>query len=97
MADTFALDRHRWLEAVAADTALAPHAFRAAYFIAGYMNRKTRTAWPSRTTLSTAMGISERSISLAVSWLMKAGHLHVVVAKAPGRSNEYAMAFKDGK
>jgi hypothetical protein len=94
MSDTFTRDLFAWLSQVHADQALHPAAFKLAYAISQYVNRKHGKAWPSQATLAKAMGITDRAVRDLVDRLRTNGHLQVDVHRGRHKTNVYRLAIK---
>lgn len=74
--DPFTSSIFRWLNRVAADSALPPAAFKLAYVISQHINRQSHTAWPSQKTLKLAIGVkAERTVGRLCEALEAGGHL----------------------
>lgn len=86
MADTFTVEKLRWLRQVASDPGLPPQALRLAVVLAcDFINRESREAWPSFPTLEERLGVKENAIRRASDAMEAAGHL--LVKHGGGRRN----------
>src|SRR5262245_206495 len=97
VADSHTAKIFRWLKQVDADSALHPTAFRLAFKISQYINRKTGDAWPSQATLATALGRTERAIRDVIEQLRARGHLAVEPGRGRHQSSHYRLILKDAK
>lgn len=78
--DPFTIAVFRWLTAVNTDADLPAGAMKLAYAISQYINRDSRTAWPSHETLVSAAGFHEgenatRNVRRLTKALVDRGHL----------------------
>jgi hypothetical protein len=83
MSDDFTSQIFAFLRQVFADKALHPTAFKLAFAISQYVNRKTRKAWPELPTLASAAGISKRTVIRLIEGLEANGHLPGRAAPSP--------------
>src|SRR5262245_43667024 len=95
MADTFTRDKFRWLDQVATDVQVSPLAFRLAYIVASYVNRKSGDAWPCQDTLAKALGIGARAVRKLATELVAHGHVQVTISRGRGNSNRYRPVVKN--
>jgi len=58
-------DRFAWLDQVLADRAIPEPAFRVAYALSSFVNRKSGAAWPSHATLAQKTGLGESTVRRA--------------------------------
>src|SRR5437763_16783908 len=65
--------------------------------IAYYLNRFTKIAWPSVSTLACKARMSERNVQRCVRALEKAGELEVHQNKGRGGSNIYRILLLDNE
>ena len=98
MSDTFTSEIFAWLRQVFADKTLHPTAFKLAFAVSQYINRKTRKAFPSLPTLASAVGITTRAVINLIARLEANGHLLVERHRVRGRnrSNTYRLNIKKG-
>jgi hypothetical protein len=96
MSDRFTRDKLTWLDQVHADRGVSPLAFKLAYAVASYVNRKTLEAWPTHETLTNETGASRSSIIRSVAELERAGHLAVKRAHGRHLVNVYRWIIKRG-
>jgi hypothetical protein len=96
MADDFTKLKFAWLDQVAADPAVSASAFKLGYFLAArFLNRGTRTAYPSQETLGKLLGISTtRGIKYLADQLVAGGHLAVEASHLRGTTNRYRLIVK---
>ncbi|MGY3489629.1 biotin operon repressor [Bradyrhizobium sp. USDA 4011] len=80
-----------WLRQVHGDRTLHPTAFKLAFTISQFVNRKTGTAWPSLPTLAAAIGVTERAVIDLITRLEASGHLQVERHRGRSRSNTYRL------
>jgi biotin operon repressor len=98
MSDRFTADKLAWLEQVTADSCLSHVGARLCTLLAlRFLNRETRTAWPSQAVLMEVLGIGETTLKRVVKEVREAGHLEVIVSSGRGRANEYRPLLKVGK
>lgn len=72
-----AIEKAKWLDAVARDTSLSLNARAVALVISSYLNRKRGKAWPSSAELGQTCGRSPRQVIRLVDELEAAGYLEV--------------------
>src|SRR5262245_52718776 len=76
MSDDFTKMKFAWLDQISADPEVTPLAFRVAYVIvAQFLNRKTRTAWPSIARIAALVHKSRSRVQEAVTNLIERKHL----------------------
>lgn len=91
MSDDYTRARLDWLDRIALDTRIAPGAFRLAFIISGFINRKTGEAWPGIDLLAKALGSDERTVRRLTNELVGAGYL-AKQRGGDGKTNRYRMA-----
>ena len=94
MSDTFTKDRLAWLDQLVLYQNVSARSFLLAYCLSGYVNRKTRDAWPSLDTLAKSLGANERTIRRWMEELTALGYLGKTRG-GNGHSNRYRMLFPD--
>jgi hypothetical protein len=96
-ADDFTRRRFAWLDQVASDPAISGSTCKLAILIAcRFLNRKTKTAWPSQPALALLLGLRTREgVRYCVDQLVTGGHLTVEVSHGRGTSNRYRILVKD--
>jgi hypothetical protein len=94
MADDFVARKFQWIDQIAADGELPPHAARLAIVLLRYVNRKTGDAWPAIPTLAAAMGMVENSVRNALRAMVTNGHLAVDAGGGRGATNRYRWLIK---
>jgi DNA-binding MarR family transcriptional regulator len=99
MSDDFTSHIFAWLRQVFADETLHPTAFKLAFAVSQYVNRKKRKAWPSLPTLAGAAGISKSTAIRLIDGLEANGHIEVERHRVRGRnrSNIYRLNVKKGE
>ena len=83
-----------WLQQIAADSSLPEGASRLAICLAGYVNQRSRDAWPTQETLATELSVNIRTVRRTIAEMEAHGHLEVV-ARGWHRSNSYRPIWKD--
>jgi helix-turn-helix protein len=87
--------REHWQRQFCADRDLLPSAKVVLCVLCLYLNRETRTAWPSLRTLAKDTGMAPSSIDRLVRIAEKRGHLQITHGDSSQRvSNIYAPALK---
>lgn len=87
--------KFKWLDQVSADHRISGQAFRLAYvLVSQFLDRRTREAWPSESTLANELGIKERQIRNLVGEIVAHGHLSSRRG-GKGRSNRYSCILFD--
>jgi Helix-turn-helix domain len=84
--------REHWQRLVCADKGLLPSAKVVLFAVSWYLNRGTRTAWPSMRLLAKNTGMSPTTVSRSLQMAEDRGHIHIRYQR--GSSNNYAPAFK---
>ena len=74
--------RERWQRQVCADPDLLPSARVVLCVLCLYLNRETRTAWPSLRKLAKDTGMSRSSVKRLVQAAEARGHLHIAYGNA---------------
>jgi hypothetical protein len=94
--DEFTRTKFLWLDQVAADPDVSPQAFRAGYWIATrYLNRGTRTAFPSQITLMKLLNLqTTRGVKHLTDQLADLGHISVETSHGRGTTNRYRLIMK---
>ncbi|MER9411450.1 helix-turn-helix domain-containing protein [Mesorhizobium sp. M0589] len=93
--DGFAKFRWNWIRQVLYDHELSSTAVRIALCLAmEFLNRKSRTAWPSQMTLATLLRCSVKTVENAIASLGERGHL-TVTRRGKGVTNSYDFALHD--
>jgi len=82
-------DRFAWLDQVLADRAIPEPAFRVAYALSSFVNRKSGAAWPSHATLAQKTGLGESTVRRHLVSLHTAGHLAVELHRGRNGTNRY--------
>src|SRR6516225_641676 len=82
-------DRFAWLDQVLADRAIPEPAFRVAYALSSFVNRKIGAAWPSHATLAQKTGLAESTVRRHLVSLHTAGHLAVELHRGRNGTNRY--------
>src|SRR5262245_58101812 len=82
-------DRFAWLHQVLADRAIPEPAFRVAYALSSFVNRKIGAAWPSHATLAQKTGLGESTVRRHLVTLHTAGHLAVELHRGRNGTNRY--------
>ena len=82
-------DRFAWLDQVLADRAIPEPAFRVAYALSSFVNRKSGAAWPSHATLAQKTGLGESTVRRHLATLHTAGHLAVELHRGRNGTNRY--------
>jgi biotin operon repressor len=85
------------LDLVKRDRHLPGNAFKVAYEIALHVNRKTRLAWPSQTTIAGNTGLSESTVKKMIGLLRARGHLEIEAGGGRGRSTRYRLIINAEK
>jgi hypothetical protein len=67
-------------------------AFKVAYTIGQYINRKSGKAWPSQPTLAKAVGLSIRTVRDLTDRLEAGGHLEIEAHRGRNQTNIYRLA-----
>ena len=80
-------DRFAWLDQVLADRAIPEPAFRVAYALSSFVNRKIGAAWPSHATLAQKTGLGESTVRRHLVTLHTAGHLAVELHRGRNGTN----------
>jgi hypothetical protein len=83
-----------WLQQIAADSSLPEGASRLAICLAGYVNQRSRDAWPTQETLATELSVNIRTVRRTITEMDERGHLEVV-SRGWHRSNSYRPIWKD--
>lgn len=83
--------RLRWEDHIIRDRQISAEAYRVGSFIAGHLNEKTRTAWPSVQLMQNALGLCRSVVFECVNELLEAGHLARRKRKISGNHNEYSL------
>jgi len=74
--DDFTKFKLDWLDKVARDPDITDFTFRAAYvLVSTFLNRQTRTAFPTQETIASLINGKEEGVRAAFRRLAKAGHL----------------------
>jgi hypothetical protein len=92
MSETYTRDLFAWLDQVCADHKLPPSAFKVAYKIGQYINRKSGKAWPSQPTLAKKVGLTVRTVRDLTDQLEAAGHLEIEPHRGRNQTNIYRLA-----
>jgi Helix-turn-helix domain len=92
MSETYTRDLFAWLDQVCADHKLPPSAFKVAYTIGQYINRKSGKAWPSQPTLAKTVGLTVRTVRELTDQLEAAGHLEIEPHRGRNQTNIYRLA-----
>jgi hypothetical protein len=82
-------DRFAWLDQVLADRVIPDPAFRVAYALSSFVNRKSGAAWPSHATLAQKTGLGESTVRRHLVTLHSAGHLAVELHRGRNGTNRY--------
>ena len=82
-------DRFAWLDQVLADRDIPEPAFRVAYALSSFVNRKSGAAWPSHATLAQKTGLGESTVRRHLATLHTAGHLAVELHRGRNGTNRY--------
>jgi hypothetical protein len=91
--DGYAKQIFQWQRQVLADGELRPLAIKVALALCGFINRGSRDAWPSQGTLAKVVHASRAGVQKALYQLAERGHLHTIVNRGRGRSNNYRPAL----
>lgn len=94
-AKQFTYDLFAWLNEIKADADLPPSAFKVAFEIGQYINRKTGDAWPSSERIGSGIAMSQATVITMVRKLVASGYLDLEPGR-PGRghSHRYRMVLK---
>jgi len=84
-------DRFEWLLRVARERK-SRHELAVAIALAGFVNSRTGTAWPSARAIAESAGLDLRHAWGALRRLRDAGLVHVAEPGGPGRSATYTLA-----
>lgn len=87
--DNFTADKLAWLDDIAKDRNVTSGAFRAAYAIAHFLNRKSGEAWPSQATLAEQAGMTRQNLQKAIGTLVDAKYLTIEIGRGRGACNVY--------
>ena len=94
--NNFTRDLFAWLNQVKADSDLPPSAFKVAFEIGQYINRKSGEAWPSTDTIGKGIAMSKATVVEMVSRLKAGGHLDIDPGcQGRGHPNRYRLVLKD--
>src|SRR5690348_11738953 len=91
------LEKWKVLGSIAADKSLPSSAVKVAWVVFDHHNSTTGKCYPSRETIATRLGITIRSVALALAALERGGYL-LRKRRGRGHSNSYApLAGNEGK
>jgi DNA replication protein DnaD len=88
--------RETWSRQVLADTELSHRAARVASFLVWYINRTSRTAFPSRSEIAKGTGIDRDNVRKDINKLVARGHLQIRRPEKRGQRNNYLPVLWDG-
>jgi Helix-turn-helix domain len=95
MADSFTKMKFDCLVQIAMDRCLPPLASSLAIILTEYINRQSRTAWPTQETLANRLGVTIRAVQKVTKALEDKGHLSVTVARGRHKPNVYRFIQKN--